>query len=39
MHVVVHESGLVVNGKFFGYEWTSIIVRAFDLELAGNGRG
>jgi len=39
MHVVVHVFGFVVNGPFSGFEWISIIVRAFDLELAGNGRG
>ncbi len=39
MQVVVQVLGAVMDGEFLAQEFISIIVRAFDLEIALNGRG
>ncbi len=39
MQVVVQVLSAMMNGEFSAKEWISIIVRTFNLEPAGNGRG
>lgn len=39
MQVVVEVLGAMMNGEFSAKEFISIIVRAFNLEITGNGRG
>ncbi len=39
MQVVVQVLSAMMNGEFSAKEWISIIVGAFNLEIAGNGRG